>query len=106
MGTRILKIDREKAEKIEVEDRNPNSFFRCCKKHVFKIKSALTCLRNTSIIKVGVFLKIILKFANKYRADQKRGIEKKMGITSFKFIRKGNVGGVLENSGYLLPDGH
>ena len=29
-----------------------------------------------------------------------------MGISSFKYIRKGHIGGVLENSGYLLPDGH
>ena len=37
---------------------------------------------------------------------KKRVISKKIGITSFKYIRKGYVGGVLENSGYLSPDGH
>ena len=42
-----------------------------------------------------------------YRVSQKKsGISKIMGITSFKYIRKGHIGGVLENSGYLLPDGH
>ena len=30
----------------------------------------------------------------------------KMALTSFKLIRKEHVGGVLENSGYLLQDGH
>ena len=53
MGTRILKIDSEMAEKIEVEDGNPNFIFFCCKKIFFFIKSAITCLRNTHIIKVG-----------------------------------------------------
>ena len=38
--------------------------------------------------------------------SKKSGISKIMGITSFKYIRKGHIGGVLENSGYLLPDGH
>ena len=30
----------------------------------------------------------------------------KMAITAFKLIQNANVGGVLDNSGYLLPDGH
>ena len=38
--------------------------------------------------------------------SKKSGISKIMGISSFKYIRKGHIGGVLENSGYLLPDGH
>ena len=38
--------------------------------------------------------------------SKKSGISKIMGITSLKYIRKGHIGGVLENSGYLLPDGH
>ena len=37
---------------------------------------------------------------------EKRGIKRKMALTSFKLIRKGHVGGVLENSGYLLQNGH
>ena len=49
MGTRILKIDSEMAEKIEVEDGNPNFNFFAVKKYFF-IKSAITCLRNTHII--------------------------------------------------------
>ena len=38
--------------------------------------------------------------------SKKSGISKIMGISSCKYIRKGHIGGVLENSGYLLPDGH
>jgi len=30
----------------------------------------------------------------------------KTGITTFKLIQNAKAGGVLENSGYLLPDGH
>ena len=30
----------------------------------------------------------------------------KRAITTLKLIQNANVGGVLENSGYLLPDGH
>ena len=37
------------AEKIEVEDGNPNFNFFAVKKYFF-IKSAITCLRNTHII--------------------------------------------------------
>ena len=32
---------------------------------------------------------------------EKRGIKRKMALTSFKLIRKGHVGGVLKNLGYL-----
>ena len=41
-----------------------------------------------------------------------QGVPKKMSflgkiaITTLKLIQNANVGGVLENSGYLLPDGH
>ena len=38
--------------------------------------------------------------------SKKSGISKIMGISSFKYNRKGHIGGVLENSGYLLPDRH
>ena len=39
MGTRILKIDSEMAEKIEVEDGNPNFiFFFAVKKYFFLSK--------------------------------------------------------------------
>ena len=38
--------------------------------------------------------------------SKKSGISKIMGISSSKYIRKGHTGGVLENSGHLLPDGH
>ena len=30
----------------------------------------------------------------------------KTAITTFKLIQNAKAGGVLENSGYLLPDGH
>ena len=30
----------------------------------------------------------------------------KIAITTLKLIQNANVGGILENSGYLLPDGH
>ena len=30
----------------------------------------------------------------------------KIAITTFKLIKNAKAGGVLENSGYLLPDGH
>ena len=40
------------------------------------------------------------------QTKKKGGIKGKMGLTSCKLFRKGHVGGVLENSGYLLPDGH
>ena len=33
-------------------------------------------------------------------------VSKKTAITTFKIIQNAKVGGVLENSGYLLPDGH
>ena len=41
-----------------------------------------------------------------------QGVSKKMSflgkraIATLKLIQNANVGGVLENSGYLLPDGH
>ena len=41
-----------------------------------------------------------------------QGVPKKMSfsgktaITTFKLIQNAKAGGVLENSGYLLPDGH
>ena len=41
-----------------------------------------------------------------------QGVPKKMSflrktaITIFKLIQNAKLGGVLENSGYLLPDGH
>ena len=41
-----------------------------------------------------------------------QGVPKKMSfsgktaITTFKLIQNAKVGGVLENSGYLLPNGH
>ena len=41
-----------------------------------------------------------------------QGVSKKMvfcgktAITTFKLIQNAKAGGVLENSGYLLPDGH
>ena len=41
-----------------------------------------------------------------------QGVPKKMSflgkiaITTFKLIQNAKGGGVLENSGYLLPDGH
>ena len=41
-----------------------------------------------------------------------QGVSKKMSflgkiaITTLKLIQNANVGGVLENSGYLLPHGH
>ena len=41
-----------------------------------------------------------------------QGVPKKMVfsgktvITTFKLIQNAKAGGVLENSGYLLPDGH
>ena len=41
-----------------------------------------------------------------------QGVPKKMSflgktaVTTFKIIQNAKVGGVLENSGYLLPDGH
>ena len=44
--------------------------------------------------------------------DQLQGVPKKMSfsgntaITTFKLIQNAKVGGVLEYSGYLLPDGH
>ena len=53
MGKRILKIDLEMAEKIKVKDGNPNfNFFVTVKKYFF-INGAISCLRNTNIIKVG-----------------------------------------------------
>ena len=47
-----------------------------------------------------------LNVVNIQGESKKSGISKIMGISSFKYIRKGHIGGVLENSGYLLPDGH
>ena len=47
-----------------------------------------------------------IDYCNIQGESKKSGISKIMGITSLKYIRKGHIGGVLENSGYLLPDGH
>ena len=38
-----------------------------------------------------------------YRVSQKNG---KTAMTTFKLIQIAKVGGVLENSGYLLQHGH
>ena len=44
--------------------------------------------------------------------EELQGVSKKMvfsgktAIITFKIIQNAKVGGVLENSGYLLPDGH
>ena len=48
MGKRILKIDLEMAEKIEVKDGNPNFNFFVTVKNIFFIKGAISCLRNTN----------------------------------------------------------
>ena len=47
-----------------------------------------------------------------YLSRYVQGVSKKMSflgkiaITTLKLIQNANVGGVLENSGYLLPHGH
>ena len=43
---------------------------------------------------------------NIYRVSQKMSFLGKTAVTTFKIIQNAKVGGVLENSGYLLPDGH
>ena len=64
MGTKIIKIDLEMAEKIEFKDLNVKfKLFCCCQKIFFFIKNAITFLRNTNFIKVGGFRKL-RKFAN------------------------------------------
>ena len=40
------------------------------------------------------------------RVPKKMSFLEKIAITTLKLIQNANVGGVLENSGYLLPDGH
>ena len=40
------------------------------------------------------------------RVPKKMSFSGKTAITTFKLIQNAKVGGVLENSGYLLPDGH
>ena len=37
---------------------------------------------------------------------KKNVVSWKIAITTLKLIQNANVGGVLENSGYLLPHGH
>ena len=61
----------------------------------------LYCFLCTSVLISSVPCGSLLQGESK-----KSGISKIMGISSFKYIRKGHIGGVLENSGYLLPDGH
>ena len=39
-------------------------------------------------------------------SQKKMSFSGKKAITTFKLIQSANVGGVLENSGYLLPNGH
>ena len=41
-----------------------------------------------------------------YRVSQKNVLLWKTAITTFKLIQDAKVGGVLENSGYLLQNGH
>ena len=51
-------------------------------------------------------------FVQTFFSDEVQGVSKKMSflgkiaITTLKLIQNANVGGVSENSGYLLPDGH
>ena len=40
------------------------------------------------------------------RVPKKMSFLGKIAITTLKLIQNANAGGVLENSGYLLPDGH
>ena len=40
------------------------------------------------------------------RVPKKMSFLGKIAITTLKLIQNANVGGVLENSGYLLPHGH
>ena len=40
------------------------------------------------------------------RVPKKMSFLGKIAITTLKLIPNANVGGVLENSGYLLPNGH
>ena len=40
------------------------------------------------------------------RVPKKMSFLGKIAITTLKLIPNANVGGVLENSGYLLPHGH
>ena len=58
------------------------------------------CSLEESIRTLGVNGKYIQSVSKKMSFIGKRA------ITTFKLFQNANVGGVLENSGYLLPDGH
>ena len=61
-------------------------------------------------IDVALFIRIIIMhYANdKYvqSVPKKMSFSGKTAITTFKLIQNAKVGGVLENSGYLLQHGH
>ena len=67
----------------------------------------LSVVRGRGVVTGQVCICICIYFCLYLQGESKKsGISKIMGITSLKYIRKGHIGGVLENSGYLLPDGH
>ena len=53
----------------------------------------------TTVVNINIIYNI-------YRVSQKMSFCGKMAITTFKLIQNAKTRGVLENSGYLLQDGH
>ena len=60
---------------------------------------AIRKFRNSPILG-----KLHLRSISKYRASKKMSFHGKIAITTHN--QNAKVGGVLENSGYSLPDGH
>ena len=54
-------------------------------------------------VKSFLFSRNVLKYTG---CPKKMSFLGKKAVTTFKIIQNAKVGGVLENSGYLLPDGH
>ena len=57
--------------------------------------------QSFSFLLINVHLSIYIQSVPK-----KMSFLGKIAITTFKLIQNAKSGGVLENSGYLLPDGH
>ena len=80
--------------------------------HTSVLKMTAVCSAGLVIALLSVFgdvfkLRDNVCLSNKYRVSQKKmSFLGKIAITTLKLIQNANVGGVLENSGYLLPHGH
>ena len=68
------------------------------------LMGSLTVTKQVPVMDIIIYIIIIIIIVQ--GVPKKMSFLGKIAITTLKLIQNANVGGVLENSGYLLPDGH